>query len=99
MTDVVAAALRAVGCPAAMSEHLAAQARIEDHGGWTLMLHGNGCGIDVPVDRVTWEYAAEAVARNVANSNAEAADWSNRGEPGETVLWPHPDRRSRGRRL
>ena len=96
MTDAVATALRAVGCPVATAEHLAAQTRIEGvHGDWALLLIGHGCGIDVPVQRATWEYAAEVVAENVAASNAEAVDRSNRGEPDETVLWPLPDRRPR----
>ena len=59
------------------------------------MLLGYGHGIDVPVERADWNYAAEVVAENVADSNAEAVDRSNRGEPDETVLWPLPDRRPR----
>ena len=96
MTDAVAAPLQAVGCPAATAERLAAQARIDDHGGWTLMLLGHGHGIDVPVEPETWEWAAGAVAMNVAADNAEAVDRATRGESGWMPLWPLPDRRPRG---
>ena len=95
MTDAVAAALRTEGCPAATAERLAAQARIAEHDGWMLVLLGHGHGIEVPVERETWEWAASAVAMNVAADNAEAVDRASRGEPGWTPLWPLPDRRSR----
>jgi hypothetical protein len=95
MTDAVATALRAVGCPAGTAEHLAAQARIDDRGGWILTLFGHGHGIDVPVERGDWEWAAGAVAMNVAADNAEAVDRASRGESGWTPLWPLPDRRPR----
>jgi hypothetical protein len=72
-----------------------AQARIDDHGDWTLMLLGHGHGIDVPVGRETWDWAAGAVAMNVAADNAEAVDRTTRGESGWTPLWPLPDRRPR----
>ena len=71
MNDVVAAALRAVGCPATTADELATRAHVERVGGdWLLTLLGQGCGIDVPVERATWEEAASVVAENVAASNA-----------------------------
>ena len=96
MKDVVAAALRAVGCPAPTADELATRAHIERVGGdWLLTLLGQGCGIDVPVERATWEEAASVVAENVAARNAETVDRSARGERAETPLWPLPDRRPR----
>lgn len=102
MTDSLANALVAVGCPVAKASALASVARIEwsegrlgSDGEWLLVLHGCGAGLGDPVHREEWDSAAEQVARSVADDNAEANDRLKRGETNWKPIWLLSDRPAR----
>ena len=101
MTDAVAAALGVAGCPSGIADRLAQDLDLRPPSPphppdeWLVVLHGQGCGVTVPVERADWAAVAEHLARNLAADNAEAHDRASRGETGWTRLWPPPDRHPR----
>lgn len=96
VTEALAAALRACGCPTDTAHDLATAARVEKrHGPWMLMLLGYGA--ELPREATDTGSAVDYLATNVAADNAQANDRAARGEAGLTPLWPLPNRKPRHR--
>jgi hypothetical protein len=102
MREAIVDALLAVGCPREVAARLSTEVQLRwsadswpgaGDGEWLLTLNGHGSSFGPDVDEWTW--AAETVAMNVSNDNAEANDRQRRGEQGWESLWPLPDRPSR----